>query len=109
MSSQSSARGKSFTPEQDEAICKSYLSITEDPIVGSSQPRSQFWSRVLQEYKAKTNDESRSEISIRSRWQIIQKYCNKFRGCLKNVESLNLSGITRQNEVINLIYIIRTL
>ncbi|KAH7861821.1 hypothetical protein Vadar_031321 [Vaccinium darrowii] len=93
-----SSRGKSFTPEQDEAICRAYLCITEDPIIGNSQPRSQFWHRVLQEYEGKTNDDQRSESSVKSRWQIIQKCCNKFRGCLRSVEALHQSGMTHQNE-----------
>ena len=96
-----SSRGKSFTPEQDEAICRAYLCITEDPIIGNSQPRTQFWIRVLQEYCEKTNDDQRSEVSIKSRWQIIQRCCNKFRGCLRSVEALHQSGMTHQNEVIN--------
>lgn len=95
-----SVRGKSFTPEQDEAICRAYLSITEDPIIGNSQPRSQFWVRVLQEYKEKTNDNQRPEACMKSRWQIIQRCCNKFRGCLKNIEAMHQSGVTRQNQVI---------
>ncbi|KAH7857718.1 hypothetical protein Vadar_015836 [Vaccinium darrowii] len=93
-----SSRGKSFTPEQDEAICRAYLCITEDPIIGNSQPRSQFWQRVLQQYQEKTNDVQRTEASIKARWQNIQKCCNKFRGCLRSIEALNQSGMTHQNE-----------
>ena len=72
----SAARGKSFTSEQDEAICRAYLSVTEDPIVGNSQPRNQFWNRVLLGYVEKTSDNQRTEASMKSRWQIIQKCCN---------------------------------
>ena len=97
----STARGKSFTSEQDEAICRAYLSITEDPILSNSQRRSQFWSWVLEAYKIKTNDNQRSEASMKSRWQIIQKSCNKFRGCLRSIEALHQSGVTHQNIVRN--------
>lgn len=100
----SSARGKSFSSEQDEAICRAFLSITEDPIIGNSQSRSHFWTRVLEEYKSKTNDSLRSESSMKSRWQIIQKSCNKFRGCLRSVQELHQSGITHQNEVSNFLF-----
>lgn len=92
------SRGKSFTQEQDEAICRAYLCITKDPLIGNSQPRSQFWIRVQQEYKGKIDDNQRSEASIKARWQIIQKCCNKFRGCLRSVQAQRHSGMTYQNE-----------
>ncbi|WOH08350.1 hypothetical protein DCAR_0727789 [Daucus carota subsp. sativus] len=67
----SSARGKSFSSKKDEAICRAFLSITEDLIIGNSQSCSHFWTRV---------------------------FCNKFRDCLRSVQELHQNGITHQNE-----------
>ncbi|KAL8094452.1 hypothetical protein AgCh_036111 [Apium graveolens] len=48
----SSTRGKSFTPEQDEAICRAYLSVTEDPIVAESVK----WQDINPGKKLKTHE-----------------------------------------------------
>lgn len=97
----STKRGKGFTPALDIAICNAYLCISQDAIVGNSQPQSVFWSRVLEEYTKKTDDSSRTINSIQSRWREIQKLCAKWSGYLKSIEAKNQSGQTEADKVRN--------
>ena len=40
-------RGKSFLNEEDVALCISWMTITQDPVIGIGQPMSKFWDRVM--------------------------------------------------------------
>ncbi|CAL5373888.1 unnamed protein product [Camellia sinensis] len=77
------------------AICKSWCHISEDPIVGNSQSYSHFWGRIYENFCLLQNDQSRTQVSIQSRWGIIMKCSNKFRECLTQVENLHPSGISQ--------------
>ncbi|KAL3645651.1 hypothetical protein CASFOL_010831 [Castilleja foliolosa] len=92
-------RGKSFTVDQDAAICNAYLCITQDPIVGNSQKKEKFWDRILAKYVELTNDSRRSFASIKARWSTIQKACSKFSGILRQIKRQHHSGMTAQNEI----------
>ncbi|GMP88924.1 hypothetical protein CsSME_00040729 [Camellia sinensis var. sinensis] len=87
-------RGKSFTIEEDMAICKSWCNISEDPIVGM-QSYAHFWGRIYENCCLLQNDQSRTQVSIQSRWGIIMKCSNKFRECLAQVKNLHPSGISQ--------------
>ena len=71
-------REKSFTIEEDVAICRAWCHITEDSIVGNSQSHAHFWERIFENYSSLQNDHSRAQVSISSRWGVIMKCCNKF-------------------------------
>ncbi|XP_058223190.1 uncharacterized protein LOC131332895 [Rhododendron vialii] len=94
-----SARGKSFNSDQDEAICNAYLCVSQDPIIGTNQPRSKLWDRVAKKYTKFTGGDVRSDASIKSRWQVIQQACNKYRGHLRQIQRQHQSGMTEQNEI----------
>ena len=36
-------QGKSFLNEEDVALCISWMTITQDPVIGIGQPMSKFW------------------------------------------------------------------
>ncbi|GAB2233223.1 hypothetical protein Droror1_Dr00002442 [Drosera rotundifolia] len=95
-----SRRGKSFTPEQDMAICYAYLNITQDLTIDNSQSSGHFWDRIYQHYIRSTSDDARSQGSIKSRWGIIMKCCNKFLGFLTQVQNAHQSGMTDTNVVL---------
>ncbi|GMQ00618.1 hypothetical protein CsSME_00047626 [Camellia sinensis var. sinensis] len=77
------------------AICRVWCHITEDPIIGNSQSHSHFWGRIFENYCLLQNDHSRTQVSISSRWGVIMKCCNKFRGCIAQVENLHPSGASQ--------------
>ncbi|PON33036.1 No apical meristem-associated, C-terminal domain containing protein [Parasponia andersonii] len=94
-------RGKSFTNNQDVAICNAWLAIVQDPVVGNLQTSNNFWDRVLEHYTKNANDESiRSRISIISRWGRIMRSCNKFRRHLTQIENRRQSGMTEAKMVL---------
>ncbi|KAA8539384.1 hypothetical protein F0562_026076 [Nyssa sinensis] len=98
---QSTKRGKSFTADQDVAICHAWLSVIQDPIGGNLQSQNNFWNRVFQNYIDNVNDQNvRSQVSIQSRWGIIMKCCKKFRGCLTQIENRQQSDTTETNKVL---------
>ena len=43
-------RGKAFLIEEDVALCISWLTITQDPVIGIGQPMSKFWDRVMAKF-----------------------------------------------------------
>ena len=43
-------RGKSFLNEEDVALCISWMTITQDPVIGIGQPMSKFWERVMAKF-----------------------------------------------------------
>lgn len=92
-------RGKSFSADQDRAICKAFLCISQDPTTGNNQKRERYWDRINAEYLKLTGDE-RSPSSIKARWAVIQKACNSYSGCLRKIQRQNQSGIAPHDEVI---------
>ena len=72
-------RGKSFLNEEDVALCISWMTITQDPVIGIGQPISKFWNRVMAQFM-ETNvgvDPSWTLCSIQNRWDRIRHYCTK--------------------------------
>ncbi|KAK1563216.1 hypothetical protein Q3G72_024167 [Acer saccharum] len=95
-----SKRGKSFTNNQDVAICNAWLAITQDPVVGNLQTSHNFWDRVLENYTIHVNDQTvRTKTSIQSRWGTIMRSCNKYRGYLSQIENRQQSGMTEVDKV----------
>ncbi|CAL2273422.1 unnamed protein product [Prunus armeniaca] len=41
-------RGANWRPEEDEALCKGWVSINEDGAIGTNQASDTFWKRVYQ-------------------------------------------------------------
>ncbi|CAL9010725.1 unnamed protein product [Prunus brigantina] len=99
-------RGKSFTLEQDVAICNARLNIFQDPFNVVSKPQYNFWDRIYQNYVELTGDQNvRSQCSVQSRWKSIFGSCKKFHDCLARVEDKQ-SGLTESNKVLraNMLY-----
>ena len=66
-------RGKSFLNEEDVALCISWMTITQDPVIGIVQPMSKFWDRMMAKF-LETNvgvDPPRTLCFVQNRWGII--------------------------------------
>ena len=66
-------RGKSFLNEEYVALCISWMTITQDPVIGIGQPMSKFWERVMVKF-LETNvgvDPPRTLCSVQNRWDRI--------------------------------------
>ena len=94
-------RGKSFLTEEDVALCISWLTITQDPVIGIEQPMSKFWNRVIAKF-LETNvgvNPPRTLCSVQNRWDKIRYYCTKWRGILAQIANRPQSGANITDEV----------
>ena len=94
-------RGKSFLTEEDMALCISWLTITQDPVIGIGQPMSKFWDRVMFKF-LETNvgvDLPRTLCSVQNRWDKIRHYYTKWRGILAQIANRLQSGANITDEV----------
>ena len=94
-------REKSFLNEEVVALCISWMTTTQDPVIGIGQPMSKFWERVMAKF-LETNvgvDPPRTLCSVQNRWDIIQHYCTKWRGILAQIANRPQSGANITNEV----------
>ena len=70
-------RGKCLLNEEDVALCISWMTITQDPVIGIGQPMSKFWDRVMAKF-LETNvgvDPPQTLCSVQNRWDRIRHYC----------------------------------
>ncbi|KAM1495966.1 hypothetical protein ACFXTO_030622 [Malus domestica] len=74
-------RGKSFTLDQDVAVCNARLSVSQDLL------------------NITGDQNERSRCSVQSRWKIILGSCNQFHECLTKIEQKQ-SGLTESNKVL---------
>ena len=94
-------RGKSFLTEEDVAVCISWMTIIQDPVIGIEQPMSKFWDRVMAKF-LETNvgvNPLRTLCSVQNRWDKIRHYCTKWRGILARIVNRPQSGANITDEV----------
>ena len=94
-------RGKYFLTEQDVALCISWLTITQDPVIGIGQPMLKFWDRVMAKF-LETNvevDPPRTLCSVQNQWDKIRHYCTKWSGILAQITNRPQSGANITDEV----------
>ena len=87
-------RGKSFLNEEEVILCISWMTITQDPVIGIRQPMSKFWDRVMAKF-LETNvgvDPPRTLCSVRNRWDRIRHNCTKWCGILAQIANRPQSG-----------------
>ncbi|XP_047306642.1 glutathione S-transferase T3-like [Impatiens glandulifera] len=92
------ARNKNFSLEEDLLLVYVCLNTSIDPIHGTDQTNSQYWSNVGAYYKEvieKTKYGQRTDKSLTNRWSTIQQAVNKFCGYYTQREgNLRKSGDT---------------
>ncbi|KAI5342978.1 hypothetical protein L3X38_010854 [Prunus dulcis] len=72
-------RSVNWKPQEDEALCKGWVSVSEDGAIGTNQSNDSFWLHVYQ--KILKNDPGmsgagvRSPQAIASRFKIINQQC----------------------------------
>ncbi|KAG5553649.1 hypothetical protein RHGRI_011519 [Rhododendron griersonianum] len=92
-SQKQSIRGKGFTMVEDEALCRAYLAISQDPIIGINQTMANLWERIRLCFSSQADvDCNRTAVSLMKRWSKIQKAVSKFCGFLAQVERRQKSG-----------------
>ncbi|KAF6138042.1 hypothetical protein GIB67_042947 [Kingdonia uniflora] len=85
-----SFRGKSFTVEEDEQLCLSWLAIIQGPVACSNLRGSTFWNQVQAHYaQFKVWDNERSDVSLMHRWSGIQLSVSRFSKIYAQIERRN--------------------
>jgi hypothetical protein len=96
-----SQRSKNFSPEEDCLLVSTWLNTSKDPITGVEQQTKQFGARVHVYFvKNGGNLNNRSQISISSRWQEINREVGKFVGFVTQIENRQQSGMAEESRVI---------
>ncbi|KAL5551127.1 hypothetical protein UlMin_001303 [Ulmus minor] len=94
-------RSSSYTNEEDLHLCHVYLDIFQNPIIGITQSKDQFWARIEYDYNNSqlefTITQSQPKRSLQCRKQVILTAVGKLRGCIQQVENLNPSGASKQD------------
>ena len=68
------ARGTNMTTHEDEALCRSYITVSTNAIVGSSQTSDRFWEAITVEYHKQPGIiNERPPGSFQSRYHVISK------------------------------------
>ena len=80
------AKRRVFTEDEDICICKAWVNISEDPVVGADQKKDQFWARIHQkmyqiynkDVEVKVDDKKWPIHSIQDRFIKVEKDVKKF-------------------------------
>ena len=93
-------RGKGWDLSEDEQLCKSWLAVSQDPVIGSDQKNQTFWKRVHEDFIMRhLSSEERTQQGLQSRWSHIQRQVNHFCACFAKVEARGESGKTFEDKV----------
>ncbi|TVU11881.1 hypothetical protein EJB05_45491, partial [Eragrostis curvula] len=94
-------RGSNYSLEEDIQVCKSWINISNDAVVGTDQPGTTYWERIAQDFhKNKDFESDRSANSIEHRCQTILKECMRFHGYFEEIERCHPSGVPYQEHVL---------
>lgn len=93
-------RGRAYTSVEDTTICQSWISITQDPLIGSDQSSTQFWDRVYATFVSLIGTPTdRTAGSLSSRFSTISKEVAIFIAKLGNIIKRAASGTTEADKV----------
>lgn len=93
-------RGKNFSDRENRQLCLSWLAVSEDPIKGTDQSCTTFWSTILDHAKDQVPSfDSRTPDAIRQRWGVMSRSISKFTGCYKAVLRINESGTNDDDKI----------
>jgi hypothetical protein len=77
-----------------------WLNVSLDPIQGTDQSKSTYWSKIYQYFhRNKMFDSDRSQVSLMNCWYDIQHDVNVFCGCVSRIETRNQSGASIDDKV----------
>ena len=83
------------------ALFISWITITQDSMIGIGQQMSKFWDRVMAKF-LETNvgvDPPRTLCFVQNRWDRIRHYCTKWCGILTQIANRPQSGANITDEV----------
>ncbi|XP_055523282.1 uncharacterized protein LOC129717421 [Wyeomyia smithii] len=92
-------RGKNWSEEENEQLCRSWVKVTKDPIKETDQQKGEFWKAVKDHAQIQLSSfANRPTDGIRQRFATISHQVAKYVGCLAFVNRLNCSGTTKDDQ-----------
>ena len=81
------SRGKNMSMDESLALISAWIEVTCDPISGTDQSSAQFWSRIVQRFTDKRDENAvpRSLNTLQCHWKSLSKSISKFAGILNRL------------------------
>ena len=91
-----------FTVDEDKVLVSSWLNVSTDPIVITSQKAEAYWKRITDGYNAlRGAHPERTQKSLNKRWDSIKENVSLFSGFYQQVLNRNQSGRTDNDKVVH--------
>ena len=92
-------KGKNFSADEERALCRSFLVVSQDPVCGNGQRNTAFWERITANYNANKPKSCpiRPARSLESKWSHIKHDVAKFSGVFKQVSDCRESGASAED------------
>ena len=102
-----SKRGSNYSQEEDIQLCKSWISISNDAIVGTDQSGKTYWERITAHFHNFRGFHSdRTANSLEHRCGVIIKECMRFQAYYEEVERRHPSGVPYQEHVVTRTFVL---
>ncbi|XP_065625029.1 glutathione S-transferase T3 isoform X2 [Quercus suber] len=85
-------RGGNFSVEEDKLLVSAWLNISVDFEHGNEQSKGTFYTKIAKYFRDHKTDSTRSVVSLKSRWGVINRETYKFCEVFAKVEAKNQSG-----------------
>jgi hypothetical protein len=92
-------KGPHWKASKDLQLVKSWLDISQDPVVGNEQPSSKFWRCIHESFVKAQGKIEQGESALLNRWRVIEQNVSKLSGDYTAIESRNISGKTFDNRI----------
>jgi hypothetical protein len=92
-------KGKNFSVDEERALCRSFLVVSQDHVCGNGQRNTAFWERITTNYNANKPRlcTIRPARSLESKWSHIKHDVAKFSGVFKQVSDCRESRATAED------------
>ena len=92
-------RGANFSSTEEMQLCRSYLVIGKDAVMGTGQKTGTFWEQIEKHFNEHTGGSEGSLRSLETKWRVITADCSKFVGAMASVRALQRSGENEEVEI----------
>ncbi|RLN24799.1 hypothetical protein C2845_PM07G07830 [Panicum miliaceum] len=97
------ARSANYSVQEDEALVLAWESVSLDPIIGKDQSMKTYWKCIADHFHRNVKTPSNRSInSLSHRWGTIQECCNRWAGCVVNIDRAQPSGATLQDRLVHI-------
>ena len=87
-------RTQNYNQKEYIALCDAWCAISMDATIGTDQTKTMFWERITNHYNNSVDVRStRTQGSLGHRWSTIHDQCNRWSGCINQVNHAPPSGV----------------